>query len=683
MVCLVYTTRQYSYLIFILLTKVSVNEMVVLFLLFLCILLSLFQVAEFHSDNLYYQHHAHKYNQLDGYGVRKDHLCYSLLAESSKPIYDKENHMCWKIFDHDFYTPNHPRYQENYTPKFSISLNECRNAKTVLIFNQVLHPNIHSFSYLHKQFQETSSFHHTIPTGGELKRLYVHPPTEYNTTIGWLEFTLLDLTPHQIIVSEEGDEEEDQQVANDDKLDEITLCYHGETITYDSKLCTMEDMDRHIRKNRTHYFGGNGYYFTMKSENVVLWSPVTDHGEGIYTVRIRVDDPGDYTIKVYRENVKGCHMVDCDVPSEICLLQASYITPQEQEQCQHTNICMKEVTTVRVTVNESPAWPPWKHHHLNHHNKKQSSSQQQQQNAVKSSRKSGDFTIPLPPCPENEIGIQPGRWINPNVIVGDYRFAEEMIFGNPDWPFVWMPYDCYIPAFSSKEELHTCIRSKKLAFTGLSRERTNSFDIEDLLENPIVHKKVANAIQLGDKNYYFPVYYPQINDRSRWNQNNPFMNESVASVLYELRQRHLCTGGESHPNIPMAFLLNEEFIWASDTAYAKNWHEMSKDYQSQITQFCAHDDVTFVYKTTVAISTVTGSRAWERMFQATRQAAQLATMREIPVVDAFLLTIPWIHDRSIFPDGVHLYTNVMFQGNFVSKTATMMFLRYLCPAEHQ
>lgn len=69
------------------------------------------------------------------------------------------------------------------------------------------------------------------------------------------------------------------------------------------------------------------------------------------------------------------------------------------------------------------------------------------------------------------------------------------------------------------------------------------------------------------------------------------------------------------------------------------------------------------------------------MWEATGVAAAIATRElNLSVVDRFAVTQPLVAERSIFPDGLHLFrTDQWLQGNFVSKTVSMLFLAQACP----
>lgn len=462
--------------------------------------------------------------------------------------------------------------------------------------------------------------------------------------VGWLRFTIYD------VVTLQGQ--------NNSKDDDIALCYAGRHHTFNTAKCIYEGGSAQPSTEKTEFLGGNSYFFSMKSPNrVLLWSPVVDNGDGRYFVKIRVDDPGEYEVKLYRDHVQGCAIAECYVPGSEC---PTYLTSEEDNRrCSDTNICMKEVASLTMSIESSDKWPLWKTQTSTHR---------------------------LPPaCPADEIGIVSGRWVSPNVLLSPlYNFTEKHIFGDLDWPYVWMPFDCYIPAMSVSCR-RSCIDTYKLAFSGLSRERTNSFDVLDFLGHNVPYRKVRDALILGD-NYYFPVYYQQITDRSSWHLDNYFMNVTVDVTVFDLNDYKLCNLSaetKADPKFskkPMAFLASEESWWYTVSTHKAKWPKLAGFFHKNVVSFCAKDNATFVYKTSVPVSLQNRVQSWEKFLQATRTSAKIAVSYGMKVVDAFMVTMPFLHDKSVLPDGVHVYTSHgSMKGNYVSKTVTLMFLRLLCP----
>jgi hypothetical protein len=470
--------------------------------------------------------------------------------------------------------------------------------------------------------------------------------------VGWLSFTIYDIAVTK----------------SQDQAGEINLCYAGRHSTFNSTACIYENAAAVGSKEKSEYLGGNSYFFSMKSEGrVILWSAVADNGDGRYFVKIRVDDPGEYVIKVYRDQVQGCATASCYVPASEC---PTFLSEEELKHCGQTNICMREVANMTMRIESSEEWPLWK------------VASTLTTAPTQLSEGSRPHVRGMPPaCPADEIGIVAGRWVSPRVLTSsEYNFTEGHIFGELDWPYVWMPYDCYIPAMPQACR-RDCIGKYKLAFSGLSRERTNSFDIEDFAGRRANYRKIQEALILGD-NFYFPLYHQQIKDRVGWNLPDYYLNDSIAVTLYDLNDYKLCNLTDSAKSDskfkPLAFMANEEIYWFSTSAYKSRWTSLSGYFHKNLVSFCANDNVTFVYKTSVPVSVQNRAQSWEKFLQATRQSAKIAISYGMRVVDAFMLSMPMLHEKSVFPDGVHLYSATQLQGNYVSKTATLMFLRLLC-----
>jgi hypothetical protein len=66
------------------------------------------------------------------------------------------------------------------------------------------------------------------------------------------------------------------------------------------------------------------------------------------------------------------------------------------------------------------------------------------------------------------------------------------------------------------------------------------------------------------------------------------------------------------------------------------------------------------------------------MWQASRISMQIAEKLGFFIIDAFSMTMPLASYHDVFPDGLHLYSDVKFQGNYVSKTISMIFLSSVC-----
>jgi hypothetical protein len=600
---------------------------------------------------------------------------------------------CDKVYDFHFYTSAHQMYSNrslasSHSASHSVvSMGFCEKPKSILVYDGHSHPTFASSSQLYTQYfqqhyhshsRHSSGNENSLPSQEELRKIFQQQDESTSVVtapIGWQRFTLYDFAvPKKLQLIENSQEGEDNGSSSGGSGEQkkISLCYSGEWKTYLSSRCMYEREDNYIPQNRTGYFGGNSYYFLMKGKNnnrvyynereddVRLWAPVADNGDGRYFIKIRVDDPGEYEILVYRDHNRGCAVAECDTPDSIC--DDQFLSPMEREKAQTDNIFMKLVAKMTMNFTTSDTWPPWK-------------------------KESQRFP---PECPKDEIGIVPGRWINPNYLLstqGPHQFPESHIFGDLSWPFVWQPFDCFIPAFPAGDCLKNCIFSHKLAFGGLSRERTNSFDIEDFAGKHMTYQRIQDVLILENRNYYFPMYYPQISDRPFWNQPGYCLNVSLNVTVYDLADYKLCNLSEtdlSDPKInhnPFGFLLNEEIYWMSTSTVKERWKPALSHFKEQVVKFCAKENTTWVYKTSIPVSRQDKYQTWQKFFEISRLSAKLAAQnKKMKVIDSFIMALPFLHDVSVFPDGVHLYTHTKFQGNFVSKVTTMMFLRMLCPS---
>jgi hypothetical protein len=590
---------------------------------------------------------------------------------------------CDKVYDFHFYTSEHPRYTNRTSSSDSVvSYGYCENVKSVLVYDGFSHPTSSTSSLYTQKFQQHYHSHsrhnnndNSFPSLEELRKIYhQNSQTPVSTSIGWQRFTLYDFAVRkkmQVLEDERtgaGDKKEEEQ--------QLFLCYTGGLRTYTTIPCMYEGYGNYVKRDRTRYFGGSNYYFIMKGKNtdrtysydreedIRLWAPVADNGDGRYFIKIRVDDPGEYEILVYRDHYLGCATAECDTPDSIC--NNEFLHSWESEEAKKSNIFMKFVTKLTITFTASDLWPPWKV-------------------PVGGSHNANNAPLPLlpPECPKDEIGVVPGRWINPNMLLSNYQFPESHILGDLTWPFVWQPFDCFIPAFT-KDCLKNCILSHKLGFSGLSRERTNSFDVEDFLtDGHFEYEKVQNVLIMEDRNYYFPVYHTQIADRPHWNEIDYRWNISLKVMLNDLTDYKLCNvanASKRNSETPLGFLLNEEIYWMSTSSIEERWEPTFSFVKDQLIELCAKDTVTWVYKTSIPVSAQDKFQTWEKFFEITRLSAKLAAKKKMKVIDSFIMGLPLIHDRTVFPDGVHLYTSRALQGNFVSKTTTLMFLRLLCPS---
>ena len=156
-------------------------------------------------------------------------------------------------------------------------------------------------------------------------------------------------------------------------------------------------------------------------------------------------------------------------------------------------------------------------------------------------------------------------------------------------------------------------------------------------------------------------------------------NDSMKFPLYKLKGLE----NASHPQLPrkvnqIAIYFTEEALWMSETAYRASWYPIISHLFSDIKDVCPQ--AKFIYKTASSLRAQFGSLSWQRMWENTRLSAKIAQLHNITVIDTFLQTNGLIMEKEVYPDGLHLFSSHKFQGNFVSKTNSMMFLNAICPA---
>lgn len=474
------------------------------------------------------------------------------------------------------------------------------------------------------------------------------------TSIGWLEFTIYDVT-----------------INSSDIGSGSWLCYDGKVYKYTSQRCADEDPNR-PKLDRVEYLGGTGYDFHMVSEgNVRYWSPIFDNRDGTYSVHIRVDDPGLYRIDLLVNNRRGCHFADCDVPQDIC--DAVRGNP-----AYHYTDFVKNVTSVYVNISDSDSWPPYR-------------------------KPSGNPTFELPNCTVLQMGSMSGRWMSPQFMSRRYGDSIQPFHSpsNPH-PFVWQPYDCQL-RWLDETEAKKCSEDHEFILTGLSRERTNFFDLFDFQRIPIHYVKYVNTDTVHNINY-FSNYFAEIPDKKTWNWNG-LLTRTVDTLANDLRNNFLCFSNEDYMHAlakiefemnnatteklksklnetlhqvqrkqhsRMAMLLAEENLWTTEFGLRSIWSNLSQHFIHHFRHQCIN--ATVIYKTASALRNQIGSVSWQRMYENSRVSAKIARSLKIPVLDSFIMTQPWIMDNTVYPDGLHLFSRIKYQGNWVSKTVSMIFL---------
>eukprot|EP01031_Cornospumella_fuschlensis_P022531 gene22531-27500_t len=487
------------------------------------------------------------------------------------------------------------------------------------------------------------------------------------TYIGWLEFTIYDV------------------MLNPENNEKSQLCYDGKVHHYFSQRCNDENY-RGDNINRTEFFGGNGYDFHMFSEGKVrYWSPLRDNRDGSYSVRLRIDDPSTYSIHLLLNNRKGCHFADCDTPRELCDTFKPY--GPRMEYCKVENACVKVIQTWNVEILDSDKWPPFK------------------------SIQGGEVSYSLPNCSIYEMGSMNGRWIHPNYLKEHYN-GSIRAFHNvlTPHPYVWQPYDCQL-YWLNTAEAQDCIKDKEFILSGLSRERTNFFDLFDFQQRPIAYAKFMETDTVDNINY-FTMYFAELEDKKHWNHNGQ-LARTTSWIMSDLTNNGLCLSPPQYQeliakleaeiaaakdntnlahringtlqcvlanqHLQMAFLFTEENLWTAEVGLRSIWPGLSRNYLQQLREKCIN--ATVVYKGASSLRSQYGSLSWQRMYQASRISLANARALRLPVLDSFIMTHPWIMDKDVYPDGLHLYsTRARFQGNWVSKTTSMIFLLQVCTA---
>lgn len=487
------------------------------------------------------------------------------------------------------------------------------------------------------------------------------------TSIGWLEFTIYDIMIDRKDVSKS------------------LLCYDGQVHKYASQRCGDEDPN-HPTLYRSEFLGGNGYDFHLYSEGKArYWSPVRDNRDGTYSVRIRVDDPAVYKIELLVNNRKGCHFADCDVPKSICDTFKPY--GPRMEFCKIDDNCVKVVHSMLINITDHDQWPPYK--------------------VTKDDR----VSYSLPDCTVYQMGSMNGRWLSPPYMKARYRYLPPFHSPLAPHPYVWQPFDCKLH-WMTQEEVESCIGDKEFVFTGLSRERTNFFDLLDFQHKPIQYIKYMETDTIENINY-FSVYRPEITDRKHWNRNG-HLARTISWIGDDLKAHGLCVSHTEYVNLvsklqgdlhgakdanmanrvnytiqsiearqhrKVAFLFTEENLWTAEVGLQSIWSGLSRSFIKHFGEQCSN--ATVVYKGSSSLRAQFGSLSWQRMYEASRVSMKNARALHLPVLDSFIMTHPWIMSKDVYPDGLHLFSSTKFQGNWVSKTTSMIFLQQVCAQQSQ
>jgi hypothetical protein len=445
------------------------------------------------------------------------------------------------------------------------------------------------------------------------------------TEPGWLNLTITDI-PHLLNFSAPYP------------------CYQGHFISYTAAKCHREKS----KSGRSHVFwnGSNGYDLRIVGHNrwSVLWGPVRDHRNGVYTTSIRVTDPGSYQVEVRQNSQNGCHLADCDNP----FCETVFKHRNREHFCKSpTQPC------VHLVLNRSLIILPFTKASSFH-----------------------DYPTMLPECSFSSIGTASGRWVKPMEPTERIGSNSQELFGESTWPLVWQPYDCSI-SWMTQEAMKECNNDKEIVYIGMSRERTNFFDVLDLQGKLVEYKKIDSQAQTENL-HYFSIVYAQLKDMKGWNMADDKLINIKKSIQTELGDLPICssnytgsTGRDVH------VFLTIDSIYIIESAVEERWEAILLTYFDAVQAACPR--AVLHYSTTVALASQYGTLSWQRMYKISRMGIKIAESRNLSVVDAFSMTQPLTPDPDIFPDTLHLYTDTKLVGNYVSKTVTMLQMRQACP----
>lgn len=219
--------------------------------------------------------------------------------------------------------------------------------------------------------------------------------------------------------------------------------------------------------------------------------------------------------------------------------------------------------------------------------------------------------------------------------------------------------------------------NKEIVFIGMSRERTNFFDVFDLQGIRVDYRRVERYDSHQNLKY-ISVYFAQLKDMKEWNMADNKLTNINESIRIKLGQLPLCmtnyteaTGRDVH------VYLTIDSIMIIEQAVEEVWESILLMYFDSVAVACPK--AMLHYGTTVAVASQFGSISWQRMYKINKLGMAIAASRNIPIVDAFSMTQPLTPEPDVFPDTVHLYSETKLVGNYVSKTITMLQMRQACP----
>jgi hypothetical protein len=249
--------------------------------------------------------------------------------------------------------------------------------------------------------------------------------------------------------------------------------------------------------------------------------------------------------------------------------------------------------------------------------------------------------------------------------------------------------------------MRSCAARHQIVTMGFSRERHNLYDIADFLGEEFNHEKLHQALRLGAQQpdgswgllhnlSFVSTYGPAELDMWTWNWEEgkelppggyePFMNETKFRMAADFAALGLCQPGDARPT---SILVTVESLFPAWAGYSGIWRRLAQATLQQLRSVCPKAQI--VHKTSVAARMAAGSLTWQRLWQASRDAEDVAFELKMPTIDAFSMTQMWLPDGAVLADGLHF--NVLEKkyetalGNFVTKTISQLFLRQTCPEE--
>ena len=472
-------------------------------------------------------------------------------------------------------------------------------------------------------------------------------------------------------------------------------CFHGELLPYATERCPYEGgnlgasygaslFDARGWRVPGHYSGGNGYDTRVDGPSLV-WGPTRDNRDGTYTVRVRIEDPGQYEVQVFKNAERGCAFAECDVAGALCPKQGYYHEGWKACWGEAPGPCARRVATLPLTIAPRPG-------------------------AVLLRERAS-----VRPCSAQESGTAPGRWVRRETAA--LTRAQPPYFGplnasdepaHVPFPYVWQFYECAL-AWMDRACMRACVARRQVCTVGFSRERAAMFEIAEFMDEGFEHLKLHSAARLGVQHAdgswglihnisHVSTYSAFEADQASWNQGllglpgqppleglQPLLAHTEASLRRDFEGLGLC-GNDTRPT---AILFAVESLWPSWNMYSGRWGAVAEAFMDKLRRACP--GAFLVHKTSNAARISAGSLTWQRMYGASRAAGAAAAAAGIPTVDAFVMTQPWVPDGTVLPDGLHSYVVVdedhprpdeahTTLGNFVARTISQLFLRQTCTA---